>query len=41
MRPAGTAYAFLLTSRMGRGTIASLDRADAAARPGVIDILTF
>lgn len=38
---ARTAYAFLVTSRIGRGTIASFDRAAAAAMPGVIDILTF
>ncbi|SFI14824.1 xanthine dehydrogenase family protein molybdopterin-binding subunit [Albimonas pacifica] len=41
MRLAGTAYAFLLTSRIGRGAIAAFDRAEAAALPGVIDILTF
>lgn len=37
---ARTAYACLLTSRIGRGTIGSFDLREARAIPGVIDILT-
>lgn len=37
---AKTAHAYLLTSRIGRGVIRSLDLAEARKIPGVIDILT-
>ncbi len=37
---ANTAHAYLLTSRIGRGVIQSLDLIGAKAIPGVIDILT-
>ncbi|SFA82250.1 xanthine dehydrogenase YagR molybdenum-binding subunit [Rhizobium sp. NFR07] len=37
---AKTAHAYLLTSRIGRGVIRSLDLVEARAIPGVIEILT-
>ncbi|MBX3536663.1 MAG: xanthine dehydrogenase family protein molybdopterin-binding subunit [Chelatococcus sp.] len=37
---ARTAHAYLLTSRIGRGTISSFDLSEARAVPGVLDILT-
>src|SRR5690349_7390555 len=40
VRLARTAHAYLLTSRIGRGTIRSFDLGEALATPGVIDILT-
>jgi xanthine dehydrogenase YagR molybdenum-binding subunit len=38
---AKTAHAYLLTSKIGRGTIRSFDLREARAIPGVIDILTY
>lgn len=35
-----TAHAYLLTSRIGRGSVQSLDLGDAMGVPGVLDILT-
>jgi xanthine dehydrogenase YagR molybdenum-binding subunit len=37
---AKTAHAYMLTSRIGRGSIRSLDPSEARAIPGVLDILT-
>ena len=35
-----TAYAYLVTSRIGRGTVRAFDLTAAIAVPGVLDILT-